>query len=99
MVANDLHSDCESDTSSQILQNSKTNQETAVVGVEQSLSASFLSSQRSKQRSFLEEHSSQRKQQLLLEEQLLAHDERIGWDAPPSAVDQLHGFIEVELPR
>ena len=99
VVANDQHSDCESDTSSQISQNSKTNQETPVVDVEQSLSASLLSSQHSKQRSFVEEQSSQRKQRSLLEEQLLAHDERMRWGAPPSAVDQLQDFTEVELPR
>ena len=96
---NGHHSDCESDTSSQISLNSKTNQETPVVDVEQSLSASLLSSQRIKQRSLSEEHSSQRKQRSLLEEQLLAHDERMRWGAPPSAVDQLQDFTEVELPR
>ena len=77
----------------------KTNQETPVVDVEQSLSVSLLSSQRSMQRSFLEEHSSQHKQRSLLEEQLLAHDERMRWGAPPSAVDQLQDFTEVEMPR
>ena len=98
MVANGHHSDCELDTSSQISQSSKTNQETPVIDVEQSLSASLLSSQRSKQQSFLEEQSSQPKQRSLLEEQLLAHDERMRCGAPPFAVDQLQDFTEVELP-
>ena len=49
-------------TSLQISQSSKTNQETPVIDVERSLSASLLSSQRSKQQSFLEEQSSQPKQ-------------------------------------
>ena len=49
VVANGHHSDCESDTSSQISQSSKTNQETPVIDVEQSLSVSLLSSQRIKQ--------------------------------------------------
>ena len=48
VVANSQHSDCKSDTSSQISQNSKTKQETPVVDVEQSLSASLLSLQHSK---------------------------------------------------
>ena len=94
VVANGHHSDCESDTSSQISQSSKTNQETPVIDVEQSLSASLLSSQRIKLQ-FLEE---QPKQRSLLEEQLLAHDERMRCGAPPFAVDQLQDFTEVELP-
>ena len=61
VVRNGHHSDCESDTSLQISQSSKTNQETPVIDVEQSLSASLLSSQCIKQQ-FLEEHSSQPKQ-------------------------------------
>ena len=97
VVTNGHHSDCESDTSSQISQSSKTNQETPVIDVEQSLSASLLSSQRIKQQ-FLEEQSSQPKQRSLLEEQLLAHDERMRCGAPPFAVDQLQDFTEVELP-
>ena len=96
MVTNGHHSDCESDTSSQILQSSKTNQETPVIDVEQSLLASLLSSQRIKQQ-FLEEQSSQPKQRSLLE-QLLAHDERMRCGAPPFAVDQLQDFTEVKLP-
>ena len=97
VVTNVHHSDCESDTSSQISLSSKTNQETPVIDVEQRLSASLLSSQRSKQH-FLEEQSSQPKQRSVLEEQLLAHDERMRCGAPPFAVDQLQDFTEVELP-
>ena len=48
VVANGHHSDCESDTSSQVSQSSKANQETPVIDIEQSLSASLLSSQRIK---------------------------------------------------
>lgn len=81
----DRHSDCEADTASDISQNSDVYEDSQSIDVEESLSASLL--------------CSQHKQPSLLAEQLLAHDERMKCGAPPSMVEQLQDFTEVELPR